>query len=91
MKHFFDRTTLKYDYKKQITLRLIMIVLFFVLLFSLIVIKNVYSNAKNEMNAVKNLKLTQMKQSFDFRMDMALSTVENLKLTQEVIAFAEQD
>lgn len=85
MKHTLNRSSVKNDYQKQIILRLAMIVLYFVMLFCIIVINNIYINTKNDMDAVKNLKLTQMKQNFDFRMDMALTSVENLKRTQEVV------
>ncbi len=43
---------------------LAMIVLYFVMLFCIIVINNIYINTKNDMDAVKNLKVTQMKQNF---------------------------
>lgn len=89
MKHTLNRSSVKNDYQKQIILRLAMIVLYFVMLFCIIVINNIYINTKNDMDAVKNLKLTQMKQNFDFRMDMALTSVENLKRTQEVVGYAQ--
>lgn len=81
----------KDDYQKQIILKISMVVLFFCLLFGLLLVRNIYLNAKNDMNTVKNMKLTQVRQNFDFRIDMAVNVVENLKRTPEVMGYAAND
>lgn len=88
MQHLKKQSKDKNDYQKQIVLKISMVVLFFSLLFGLILVRNVYQNAQNDMDTVKNMKLLQVRQNFDFRADMAINVIENLKKTPEVMAYA---